>query len=242
MRAGRIIALVLTASISWIGSGNAHGIWVAERHGDMAIVYGHGSSDEAYDTAKLKRLTGAAADGSESVLKISARDDHVLFAPSESTVVVYGEFDNGFWSEGPDGKWVNKPKDEVSAAKRSAHYVKYTTGILRPLTGPQAAKGFPLEIVALADPIGIKAGDKLPVQVLAEGKPVAGVDVIAEYTTDSEGIKVTTDAEGKAAITIRNQGLNVIAASWSVPTPDSDKADEIGYFATLSFNLHHHGD
>ncbi len=176
------------------------------------------------------------------MLKVSARDDHVLFAAPDSTVVVHGEFDNGFWSEKPDGKWVNKPKDEVPGAKQSGHYVKYTTGILRPLAGPLAAKGFPLEIVALADPIGMKAGDELPIQVFADGKPLADVEVIAEYTTDSEGAKVTTDAEGKAVVTIRNQGLNVIAASWSVPTPDSGKADETGYFATLSFNLHHHED
>ncbi len=54
MQTGRLVALAFAASISWIGSSLAHGIWVAERHGDMAVVYGHGSSDEGYDTAEAQ--------------------------------------------------------------------------------------------------------------------------------------------------------------------------------------------
>jgi nickel transport protein len=32
----------------------AHSAWVAQRSGKMAVIYGHGASDDAYDAAKVQ--------------------------------------------------------------------------------------------------------------------------------------------------------------------------------------------
>lgn len=43
-------------------------------------------------------------------------------------------------------------------------------------------------------------------------------------------------------VKIRNQGLNVIVAGTSEPTPNDAQQDEIGRLATLSFTLRHGGE
>ena len=207
----------------------AHGIWIAERHGTQAVVYGHGASDEAYDPQKLKTVT--------------AQEDHALLGVPGNAVVVSSVFDNGFWAEGPDGKWVNKPKSEVPGAKQSSQSRKFAVAILDHLRKKPEPQGLPFEIVPLIDPTILEAGNELPVQVLVDGKPVEGVEVAADYVNDSHAAPVKTDAEGIARIRIRNAGLNVVGAAYSSPLSDSKEADKLSYFTTLTFNLdHHHHD
>jgi uncharacterized GH25 family protein len=95
----------------------------------------------------------------------------------------------------------------------------------------------PLEIVPLKNPLTLKQGDTLPIQVYANGKPAADVEVVAEFVTDRENNVVKTDSEGKAEITIRNNGLNVLATETSEPIADTTKADKLAKFATLSFTF-----
>lgn len=220
----------------------AHGIWIAERHGTQAVVYGHGASDEAYDPQKLKTVTAKNGEGKDVAVEIKRQEDHALLSVPKDAVVVSGTFDNGFWAEGPDGKWVNKPKSEVPGAKQSSQSQKFAVAILDHLRKKPEAQGLPFEIVPLMDPTILEAGNELPVQVLFDGKPVEG-EVTADYVNDSHAAPVKTDAEGIARINIRNAGLNVVGAGYSRPLSDSKEADKLSYFTTLTFNLdHHHHD
>jgi nickel transport protein len=232
------LAAILLAPVT----AGAHGIWIAERHGTQAVVYGHGASDEAYDPQKLKTVSAKDMDGEAVAVEIRRQDDHALLDVPENAVVVSTIFDNGFWAEGPDGKWVNKPKAEVPGAKQSSKSQKFAVAILDHLRKKPQAQGLPFEIVPLMDPTILAAGNDLPVQVLFDGKPVKGVSVTADYVTDSHAAPVKTNAEGIATIKIRNAGLNVVGAAHSSPTPDSSDADKLSYFTTLTFNLdqHHH--
>jgi len=220
----------------------AHGIWVAERHSDHAVVYGHGSSDEGYEPKKLTSVTGKTADGSDVTVKIDRHDDHALLGIPDKTAVILAKFDNGYWSEGPDGKWHNKAKNEVQDAKQGGRYLKYAVSLLDKTVDSAKPHGLDFEIVPLRDPMTMKAGDELEVLVLLKGNPVADVTVIPEYTTDSDNKSIKTAADGKATITIRNQGINVIAASVDEDLSGDPKADKIGHFTTLSFNLHYHSE
>ncbi|MEL4375104.1 DUF4198 domain-containing protein [Brucella cytisi] len=221
----------------------AHGIWIAERHGTQAVVYGHGASDEAYDPQKLKTVTAKNGEGKDVAVEIKRLEDHALLSVPKDAVVVSGTFDNGFWAEGPDGKWINKPKSEVPGAKQSSQSQKFAVAILDHLRKKPEAQGLPLEIVPLMDPTILEAGNELPVQILFDGKPVEGVEVTADYVNDSHAAPVKTNAEGIARINIRNAGLNVVGAGYSRPLSDSKEADKLSYFTTLTFNLdHHHHD
>ncbi len=225
------------------GLAHPHGIWIAERHGTQAVIYGHGASDEAYDPQKLKSVTAKNANGKKMDVKIERLKDHALLVIPEGAAIVSGIFDNGFWAEGPDGKWTNKPKSEVPGAKRSSQSQKFAVAILDHLRRKPEAQGLAFEIVPLFDPTILEAGRELPVQVLLDGKPVEGVAVTADYINDSHAAPVKTDTEGVANITIRNAGLNVVGASYSMSLADTSKADQLSYFTTLTFNLdHHHHD
>lgn len=218
----------------------AHGIWIAQRHGDLAIVYGHGASDEAYDPGKVAQVIGHLEDGTTAPAATEDHGNHVLVTPPENAAVLTATMDNGYWSEGPDGKWVNKPKSEVDGAKQGGRYLKHTVAILDHSPLAAKAKGMTLEIVPDRDPSELSAGDELGVTVLLGGKPLADTLVVQEYTTDSENKSVRTDAKGRASVTIRNNGLNVIAVSADEPSQEPEKADRVGHFATLSFSVDRH--
>lgn len=218
----------------------AHGIWIAQRHGDLAIVYGHGASDEAYDPAKISQVIAHREDGSTVPVATENNESHALLSPPKDAAVVTAVMDNGYWSEGPDGKWVNKPKSEVEGAKQGGRYLKHAVAILAHTPLAAKTKGMALEIVPDRDPTELAAGDELPVTVLFNGAPLADTVLIQEYTTDSENKSVRTDAEGRASVTIRNTGLNVIAVSAREPSDEPEKADQVGHFATLSFTLDYH--
>ncbi|PWU71844.1 DUF4198 domain-containing protein [Ochrobactrum sp. POC9] len=237
LQAGAVLAFLAPAVAG------AHGIWIAERHGTQAVVYGHGASDEAYDPQKLKTVTAKDVTGKDVAVEIKPQEDHVLLGVPKDAVVVSSTFDNGFWAEGPDGKWVNKPKSEVPGAKQSSQSRKFAVAILDHLRKKPEAQGLPFEIVPLMDPTILEAGNELPVQILFDGKPVEGVEVTADYVNDSHAAPVKTDAEGIARINIRNAGLNVVGAGYSRPLSDSKEADKFSFFTTLTFNLdHHHHD
>ncbi|WP_176037941.1 DUF4198 domain-containing protein [Brucella tritici] len=237
LQAGAVLAFLAPAVAG------AHGIWIAERHGTQAVVYGHGASDEAYDPQKLKTVTAKDVTGKDVAVEIKPQEDHVLLGVPKDAVVVSSTFDNGFWAEGPDGKWVNKPKSEVPGAKQSSQSQKFAVAILDHLRKKPEAQGLPFEIVPLMDPTILEAGNEFPVQILFDGKPVEGVEVTADYVNDSHAAPVKTDAEGIARINIRNAGLNVVGAGYSRPLSDSKEADKLSFFTTLTFNLdHHHHD
>ena len=216
---------------------NAHAVWIAERHGVEAVVYGHGPSDDAYDPAKVISLAAKGVDGADVELKLEKRKDHVTFEHDDAVATVAVTFDNGFWSMDADKKWHNKPKDEVPNAKQGGHYLKYGVSYMKSIEGDIKPQGLKFEIVPLKDPLKTDMGDELPIQVLFDGKPAVDVDVIADYVSASEVVTTKTDKEGKATITVRNQGLNIVASAYSEDMEGNSKADKTGYMASLGFTL-----
>jgi uncharacterized GH25 family protein len=85
-------------------------------------------------------------------------------------------------------------------------------------------------------------GDDLPVQVFADGKPLAGVPLYVDYVNDGHAQSNKTDQDGKVTLFVRNDGLNVIGVSHAKKTPDNAEMDQVSYFATLSFTLPHGED
>lgn len=216
----------------------AHGVWVAERWGNLGIVYGHGAEDSPYDPSKLTSAKAFDESGAPIALETKVDGDRIWLVGSAEPAVILIDFDNGFWSKASDGSWVNEPKSKVPGATEAGHYVKHNISLIHlhgdvPPLPPQ-----PLQIVPLANPAEMKAGDTLQVQVMFEGKPLAGAKLMADYINDSEVATAESDAEGKAEIVIRNNGLNVIGVSHELPLTGDPDADTIGYFATLRFLAH----
>ena len=72
--------------------------------------------------------------------------------------------------------------------------------------------GLALEIVPLADPTRLHAGDTLAVRVLQNGRPKAGLPLRA-ITRGRPPSSVTTDANGEATMALASGGPWLIAGS-----------------------------
>lgn len=93
-----------------------------------------------------------------------------------------------------------------------------------------------LEIVPLANPFALAAGDLLPVQVLWRGKPLEGASLwIARPSTDGTPEVLITDAEGRASFTLQYGSRYLLYSVWSVPGPNDPRADYQTIFASLTF-------
>jgi nickel transport protein len=82
-------------------------------------------------------------------------------------------------------------------------------------------------------------GQTMRVRVLYQGKPVAGARVINDLVNDPDAKKTITGADGIAAITVRNQGINVVNAVYDGPSDEPLKASKMEHEATLTFVLQH---
>jgi uncharacterized GH25 family protein len=101
------------------------------------------------------------------------------------------------------------------------------------------AVGQKLEIVPLANPYTLKAGETLKVRVEFDGKPLAGAQVFAHRRA---GEKVTTrtvqtTADGEAAFKLDGAGEYLIRLVHMRRCADKDGVDWESYWAALTFGM-----
>lgn len=106
----------------------------------------------------------------------------------KGSYVVTANYKPTFWSKFPDGKWAQGDliKNPYAASCQEAQMFGKSIVIIDNVIDMSTIShpiGQTLEIIPLADPTQAKVGKLFPVQVLYEGKPLAGETVIA--TADS---------------------------------------------------------
>lgn len=239
-----LLRCVAVASLLWGASAavHAHGIWFAQRSGDLALIYGEGGDD--LDAARrlplVMSMAGYDAAGRAVPTALEPAGKLALVDLREQPAVVAVVLDNGIWTKSADGQWLKKPKNEVPGAVASAHNFKYAVHLRAPLTRPLAAlPGHALQIVPIEAALPATSGQPLRLRVLYRGKPASGVPVLADFVNDPDGRALVTTADGAVTVTVRNQGLNVIAAKLDAPSDDPVATDKVEHLATLSFRLAH---
>ena len=100
------------------------------------------------------------------------------------------------------------------------------------------AVGLSLELLAETNPYRLQAPAPLRVQLLHEGQPVAGALVMAlNKSAPNEVQRVQSDADGRAAFTLRRSGLWLVKAVHMVPAAPEAPEDWRSYWASLTFEL-----
>ncbi|MFC2544266.1 MAG: hypothetical protein ACFNUN_05260, partial [Aggregatibacter sp.] len=75
-------------------------------------------------------------------------------------------------------------------------------------------------------------GDTLNLRIYKDGKPYANAPVIADVLGDLT-TEMNADAQGRIAVRVANNGLNVIGVEVAFPTDDPNVTKKI--FSSLSF-------
>lgn len=238
--AAAVSALVVTTILA--SAANAHGIWFAERSGELAVIYGVGADD--LDMVKrLPKITDISAyDVLQQSVETSLRTTEFLVVVNTDAhpAVVAAVLDNGYWSKTPEGEWIAAGRDDVPNATIAERTVKYAVHLRSALAEPLGPiPGQKLQIVPDVDVLPDMMGEALNLRVLFEGKPVAGARVMVDFVNDPDGERIVTGEDGRVTISIRNQGLNVIGALYDAPSDEPEKIDKIENMATLSFVLPH---
>jgi nickel transport protein len=211
---------------------SAHATWIAQRSGEYAVVHGEGSAtDEAYKPEIVSAPLAFDKSGAPLAVTLNPLATSMQVKPAEGSAILSVVYDEGWWTEDAKGEWHNAPADGFVDFKGTGHYSTYPVAYIA-ATDAQKPVGHLLEIVPLADPTKLSMGDKLEVLVLLEGKPVEGVAVTNDVLTDWDISSTLTDAEGKATVTVANNGLNVLQYYHEVKVSDKEVA---GHQAVLSF-------
>ncbi|MFY8094869.1 MAG: DUF4198 domain-containing protein [Niveispirillum sp.] len=237
--------LAATLAIAALGSSmtaQAHGIWFAQRAKQTALIYGVGADD--LDVVKRLGLVtgtyGYDADWTPVGATLRVAGPIVLVDSAAPTVAVAAIMDNGLWSRLGDGKWVKGGRDTVPDAVRAERTLKYAVHLTGTPNAPiPALPEQVLQIVPVDRTLPLEMGKPLKIRVLYKGKPIQDAEVKHDFVNDPDQVPVKTDKDGMATVTVRNQGLNVLAATYVGPADNPKQVDHIEYLATLSFVLPH---
>lgn len=223
--------LIILLGTGLAGIALAHDAWIEPREGGYQVVFGHDGKLEPAASAKVRALGAVDAKGIPLAVKAAPGDSPrvtVAGAPAILTIL----YDNGYWSKTTEGS-KNLPKNEVPGALSASHAIKFGKTIVQ--WGPVAtrAQGQALEIVPL-DGEAPRTGGQLPVQVLWEGKPLAGAKLNSEYGDKVKDI--IADSAGKASLPIA-KGRNGIAVGHKFNLTGDPKADVNSLSAILVFDV-----
>lgn len=239
----RALAALLSGMVLLpVCTAHAHGVWVAQRAGEWAVVLGEGPLDDAYRPSAVLQVLAQAHDGSSTPVALLPRERNLVLQPSLGTATLGLRFDDGYWSRRPDGQWVEGHRLQVPDARRIGHYQMFSRTVIAPSGTPSKPMGLPLEILPQSDPMASKPGDLLKIQVLWQGHPLPNARLVTDYLAGAASPTMRTDRQGRAAIRIRSAGVNVIKVEHQMPRRDTREADEDDYAATLTFTLPHPKD
>lgn len=227
-------SLLLIAAL-FTGQVSAHGLWTEERRGKIEVVYGHGAEDNAFKAQKVSGAWAYDASGKMIPVSVERLADHARLKPLKPPALMVVALNNGMWSQTADKKWINEGRSKVPGATEATQTFKYSLAIYQPGAKLPKLDQIKLLILPEVDPLTVGPGKSLPVRVLLDGKPAAGVKLYGDYRSAPNTLSTETDKDGRAQVLVRNEGLNVIAAQVEVPVKDSVDVDSRGLFSSLTF-------
>ncbi len=122
-------------------------------------------------------------------------------------------------------------------------YRKFAKSLIvggRPDDGWARPAGLPIEIIPEANPEAIPSGGSLPVRVLFEGQPAAGLQLEAAWAADGQSqVKVVgrTDSEGRIRVPLTRAGIWRLHSVTMRRSATPATADWESFWASLTFEV-----
>lgn len=130
----------------------------------------------------------------------------------------------------------------VTTAEQHEIYSKYAKAILATAHDEVVCRpvGQPMEIVPERNPVTMKPGERLPLRVLLDGKPISGVRVSSscdQLTQGGYAAHTRTDADGRAVIALSVGGHWFVRAHLIRRHPDATVAQWESFWPSLTFRM-----
>jgi uncharacterized GH25 family protein len=152
-----------------------------------------------------------------------------------------GRFDKYLQAEGLERIRELRRKRGETGANGREYYSRCAKSLVKVGDGSGAgfdrALGYPLELIPRANPYSLVPGKSLPIVLQYQGKPLAGVLVIA-FTADQPArrFQARTGADGLVTLPLDRAGRWLVKAVHMIEVPDSDPAaDWESFWASLTF-------
>ena len=218
----------------------AHSVWLEpDKDGKLVVGNGHpGEPVAPYDPARVTKAWAVDKDGKAVDASITSAGSFATVSSTTPASLYAAMFDNKYWAKGQDGKWNNGPKGTVPNPTIAGPSYKFPKTYLAPTVAYARPLGLALEIIPLSDPTTLKAGDKLQVQVLLDGKPLADADLVENIYVDHEAKpnKVKTGKEGKATVTVAKGSFAGVEVS-HFDKQNASSVEGTFYNASLTFRV-----
>lgn len=234
----KIKILIAAIAICFLMLSNvfAHDFWIEKKDGKLFIVSGHDDKWDVYDPARVREVKAFDSKGNALKAETVMQKEIAYIAPKENIAMISVFFDNYFWVKTTDG-WKNITKRDaikqgfqIRESGQSFKFAKYLQQWSDGFTKPIGTK---IEIVPQKNPLSLKAGDKLPVKVILEGKPLENASV---YVHGSHEEIAKTNKDGVATIELKG-GHNIVSSTTRVPFTNNPDADQLYLRASLAFEV-----
>lgn len=225
--------VVLTPTLA-----SAYGLWTAHRAGEIVVVYGKGPADRAYDPSTIRSVVALDADGETVSTVLEPHEKRVTVNAGRDAAIFLVDGDMGIFSQDSGGYWRKGSKDDVPGSTLTQRFLKYGISVTHLHGDLPDLPAQTLQIRPLGNPAEAEVGDALKVRVLFRGKPLAGAEIIPDYVNLPRENAGRTDRNGEAELTVRNDGINVVAVVHLEKTLDDPQVDLVEHIATLTFPAH----
>ena len=151
------------------------------------------------------------------------------------------EFEKYLRAEGLERVIEERSRRRESEAKGRELYSRCVKSLLR--AGSSSAEGgfdrvlgFPVELVPGMNPYGLRARDELPLRILREGKPLAGVLVTAyPHAERSQPLRQRSNKDGLVRLRLPEAGPWLITAVHMERIEQGERADWQNWWTSLTF-------
>ena len=248
-----VSALVLTILLG-ASSLHAHMLWLnasdyTPKLGDtvsIEIGWGHAFPREQFiSQGRLGQVFALDAAGKKTELKMIFPSFYQFTPMAEGPYRIVAVLKSGFLSITPEGHARGNRK-ELSNVVNCFQYMMDAEAWIRvgnKKSDFSAKNQTPLKLVAMDDPLSITAGQSLPLKVMFQGKPLAGVKVTGTFAgrkadkDDHWAVEEETGPDGIANVHLDSPGHWFFRVAHKTPYPDKSVADDYSYRTALTFEV-----